>query len=57
MAVDFMGESESHEHYCVNGSYMFDLNVHDTPEQMLQIARVHEEWAKFMREVAGIHAQ
>lgn len=56
MSVDFVGESESHEHYCVNGSHMFDLNIHDEPEQLIKTAEVFEAWAKFVREVAEIHA-
>lgn len=56
MAVDFVGESETHELYCVDGSHMFELDVHAEPHELLVIAGVFEQWANFMKEVARIHA-
>jgi hypothetical protein len=56
MSVDFVGESETHELYCVDGSHMFELDVHAHPDEIERIAGVFIEWANFMKEVAKIHA-
>lgn len=56
MAVDFIGETETHEVYCVGGSHLFELDVYAEPAEMQRIAGVFAEWAKFMMEVANVHA-
>ena len=57
MNVEFVEESEWHEHYCVGGSHMFELNIHSEPEELKRIAAVFSAWSKFVNEVAEIHAQ
>lgn len=56
MSVEFVGESEQAEIYCVGGSHIFELDVHAHPEDLLRIAGVFAEWAKFVEEVAAVHA-
>ena len=55
MAVDFVEETETHELYCVDGSHMFELDVHAEPHQMREVAGIFSQWAKFMEDVAKIH--
>lgn len=55
MAVDFVGESKTHELYCVDGSHMFELDSKAEPDELRVIAGVFEQWAKFMHQVAVIH--
>lgn len=56
MAVEFVGESETHELYCVGGSHMFELDVHAEPDELERVAGLFAEWAEFVKEVAKIHA-
>jgi hypothetical protein len=56
MNVEFVGESERHEHYRV-GSYMFELSIHSEPEELREISATFSAWAAFVNDVAEIHAQ
>lgn len=56
MNVEFVGESEDFEIYCVGGSHIFQLNIGASPAEVRRQGEIFAKWAEFMEEVAAIHA-